>query len=124
MALAQKQCMFDPMSIKPKPVLWVVGFLKNYKQIAKNVNKFFKTLLLLKHILALPTLGQICTVSGIQSFTFDNFQSEHPVVLFCDTFMINKFFFNSYFRLPFVSQFSCLLLCSFCFWLKSFLQRP
>ena len=82
MALAQKQCMFDPMSIKPKPVLWVVGFLKNYKQIAKNVNKFFKTLLLLKHILALPTLGQICTITGLQPFEISTFQMKHPALRF------------------------------------------
>ena len=79
MALAQKQCMFDPMSIKPKPVFWVVGFLKNYKQIAKNVNKFFKTLLLLKHIVALPTLGQICTVLVLQPFEIPT--PKHPVHL-------------------------------------------
>ena len=33
----------------------------------------------LKHILALPKLGQICTVSELQPFTYVMFQTEHPV---------------------------------------------
>ena len=35
---------------------------------------------LLKHILALPKLGQICTVSLLQPFTIERFQLEHLVI--------------------------------------------
>ena len=48
----------------------------------KNVNKFLKIekkLPPLKRILALPTWGQICTVSVLQPFLSDFFQMEHPV---------------------------------------------
>ena len=36
----------------------------------------------LKRILDSQTLGEKCTVSVLQPFTFDNFQSEHPVCYF------------------------------------------
>ena len=39
-----------------------------------------KKLPLLKHILALPTPGQICTASVLQPFLSDFFQTEHPVL--------------------------------------------
>ena len=43
---------------------------------------FSKKVLPLKHILALPTWGQICTVSVLQPFPFDNFLSKNPVCCF------------------------------------------
>ena len=39
-----------------------------------------KKCIFLKHILALPMLGQICTVSKLQPFTFDTFDLGHPVL--------------------------------------------
>ena len=36
----------------------------------------------LKRILALPTWGQICTVSVLQPFLSDFFQMKHPVFIF------------------------------------------
>ena len=41
--------------------------------------QFSKNLPTLKRIWALLTLGQMCTESVLQPFTFDNFQSERPV---------------------------------------------
>ena len=60
----------------------MVDFLKNCKQTAENCKPIFENLEILpplKHILALSTEGQMCTVSVLQPFAFDNFQSEHPV---------------------------------------------
>ena len=44
---------------------------------------FKKKLLPLKHILAFTTQGLKCTISVLQPFTFDIFQSEHPVWNLC-----------------------------------------
>ena len=65
MAITLKICISDPMLVKPKCVLEVYIYFDNYKQTAdKNVNKCT----LLKHILALPIWGQLCTVSVLQPF--------------------------------------------------------
>ena len=43
-----------------------------------NCVLFFKKLPPLKCILALPTWGQICTISMLQPFLSDFYQMEHP----------------------------------------------
>ena len=57
-------------------------FWKIVNKQLKNVNKFLKiekNLPPLKYNLALPTLGQICTVTELQSFENSTFQMKHPV---------------------------------------------
>ena len=67
------------MSLRCGSSFWTIENeqLKNVIKLSK-IEK--KEVLPLKCILALPTWGQICTVSVLQPFTFDNFQSEQPVV--------------------------------------------
>ena len=82
MTVALKRCIFDPMLVKPKCVWKVAVFLKNCKQTAEKCKQIFenwKKLPPLKHILALPTWGQICTVSVLQPFEISIFQMKHPV---------------------------------------------
>ena len=75
MAVELKRYTSDAILVKPKCVLEAVDFLKSSKEKAKN----HKNLPPVIRILALPTLGQKCTDSVLQPFTFDNSQSEHPV---------------------------------------------
>ena len=65
------------MLVKPKCVWEAVVCYKIVNKQVQIVN-ILKKLLPLKHILALSTKSQIYTVSVLQQFTFDNFQSEHP----------------------------------------------
>ena len=57
---------------------------QNCKQTAEKYNQIFwilkKNLPPLKQILALPILGQICTDSELQLFTFAILQMEHLVL--------------------------------------------
>ena len=72
----------DPMLVKQKCVWEVADFLKNCKQTAEKCKQIFenwKKLPPLKHILALPTWGQTCTVSELQPFEISIFQTKHPV---------------------------------------------
>ena len=58
--------------------------MENCKQTAEKCKQIFenrKKLPPLKHILALPALGQICIISEQQPFLSDFFQTEHPVAL-------------------------------------------
>ena len=64
--------------------------MENCKQTAEKCKQIFenrKKLPPLKHILDLPTLGQICIVSEQQPFISDFFQTEH---LYLVTFLINN----------------------------------
>ena len=82
MAVALKWCIFDPMLVKPKCVWEVADFLKNCKQTAEKCKQIFenwKNLPHLKHILALPTWGQICTISELQPLISNFFQMVPPV---------------------------------------------
>ena len=82
MAVALKRCIFDPMLVKPKCVWEVADFLKNCKQTAekcKQILENWKNLPPLKHILALPTWGQILIFSELQPFEISIFQMKHPV---------------------------------------------
>ena len=86
MSVALKQCVLDPMLVKPK----CCSYFEKCKQIAEKVNRFLKIekkLLPLKSkcIYTLTTWGQIYTISVLQSFAFDNFQSEHPAVRIKET---------------------------------------
>ena len=70
------------MLVKPKCVWEVADFLKNCKQTAEKCKQFFenwKILPPLKHILGLPTLGQICTITELKPFEISTFQMKHPV---------------------------------------------
>ena len=70
------------MLVKPKCVWEVADFLKNCKQTAEKCKQIFenwKNLPPLKHILALPTLGQICTITELQPFEISTFQMKHLV---------------------------------------------
>ena len=81
-AVTLLRCIFNPMLVKPKCVWEVADFLKNCKQTAEKCKQIFenwKNLPPLKHILALPTLGQICTVTELQPFEISTFQMKHPV---------------------------------------------
>ena len=53
MAVALKQCIFDPMLVKPKCVWEVADFLKNCKQRCKQIFQNWKDLSPFKHILSL-----------------------------------------------------------------------
>ena len=59
------------------------NLFKKSKQTATNctqiLEKWEKMLFSLKRILALPAQGQGCTVSVLQPFSFDEFQSKHPI---------------------------------------------
>ena len=82
MALALKQCIFDPMLVKPKCVWEAVVFFNFQKFVyifSWLFTSFKKNQLPLKRILALPTWVQIYTVLGLQAFLSDFFQIEHPV---------------------------------------------
>ena len=73
------------MLIKPKCVGEVVISSKNCKQTAEKCKQIFKNgknLPVLKHILALLTWGQKCTVSELQAFVIPKFQVKHPVELY------------------------------------------
>ena len=63
-------------ALRGKRFVYYREFVYNFQLFVYN---FSKNLPLLKRILALPTQGQKCNVSVLQPFTFDNFQSEHPV---------------------------------------------
>ena len=74
---------------------------------------FSKKLPSLKHILASPTYGQICTVSVLQPFTFKDFQSECPVILESISEVLNfehncwlKYFCNKSDK--YISRFVCI----------------
>ena len=74
------------MLVMPKCVWEAVVLWKNVNKQLKNLNKFLKIekeLPLLKPTLALPTQGQICTVSVLQPFFSDFFQIECLVCLCC-----------------------------------------
>ena len=78
MTVELNKCIFATMLVKPKCV-WEAQTPENCKQIIES----WKNLpLLLNRILALPTNDQISTVLVLQPFTLDNYQSEHPLVLF------------------------------------------
>ena len=71
------------MLVKPKCVWEVADFLKNCKQTAEKCKQIFenwKNLPPLKHILSLPTLGQICTITELHPFEISTFQKKHPVL--------------------------------------------
>ena len=71
MAVALKQCIFDPMLVKPKYDWKAVVFFNFQKFVyifQLFVYNFSKNMSTLKNILALPTWGQICTVSEQQPF--------------------------------------------------------
>ena len=58
--------------------------MKNCKQTAAKCNQSFengKKLPPLKHILALPIWGQICTNLETELFEITNFDLGHPVIL-------------------------------------------
>ena len=72
------------MLVKPKCV-WEVADFFNFRKFVYIfqlfVYNFSKNLPPLKHILALPTLGQIYTVTKLQPFEISTFQMKHPYVL-------------------------------------------
>ena len=73
---------FWPMFVKPKCVWEAVDFFE-FSKICFHFLLFDDNLSYelppLKYILSLPPLGQICTISELQPFTFAIFQTEHPV---------------------------------------------
>ena len=76
MSVPLKLCILDPLLVKPKCVWEAVVFF-NFRKFVYIfqlfVYNFSNKLPPLKHILALPTWGQKCTVFKIQPFTFENF---------------------------------------------------
>ena len=73
--------------------------MENCKQTAEKCKQIFenrKKLPPLKHILALPTLGQVCIVSEQQPFLSDFFQTEHPVGTLIKMHLINHVSLQKY----------------------------
>ena len=85
MLVALKRCIFDPMLVEPKCV-WKLADFFNFRKFVYIfqlfVYNFSNKLPPLKHILALPTWGQKCTVSELQAFAIPKFQVKHPVYAF------------------------------------------
>ena len=75
LAITLKISISDPRLVKPKFIWELSVFFEKCKQIFEN----WKKLTAVKHILALPTLGQICTITELQPFEISTFQMKHPV---------------------------------------------
>ena len=77
LAVTLKWCIFDHMLAKPKCIWEALYFEKLLKQTAEKYKQIYDNWLKpapLKHILALPTCVQICSISVLQPFLFDFFK--------------------------------------------------